>query len=61
MLSTSNHSIGYNYLGPEGAKHVCEALKTNSTLVELKYAASHPFPCCQRPLTFVFVSHWQFA
>ena len=28
-----------------------EALKTNSTLVELKYAASHPSPLCQQPLT----------
>ena len=38
-------------IGAEGAKHLSEALKTNSTLKELKYAASHPLPYRQHPLT----------
>ena len=28
-----------------------EMLKSNSTLTDVKYAATQPFPCCQHPLT----------
>ena len=38
-----------NDIGADGAKHLAEALKSNSTLLELKYALS-PFPYCQRPV-----------
>ena len=45
------HSLSENYLQPEGAKHVADAIATNTTLKELKYALSHPQPCCQYSLT----------
>ena len=35
----------------EGAKHLSEALKANSSLKELKCAASPPESCSQQPLT----------
>ena len=47
--------MAVNQLKDEGAKHLSEALKTNSTLRELEYAASHPFPYCQHPLTLTHV------
>ena len=40
-----------NWLRAEGAKHLAEALKTNSALEKLEYAASCPPPYCQHPLT----------
>ena len=44
-------SLEYNQLKPEGAKHVADAIATNTTLKSLKYALSHPQPCCQYALT----------
>ena len=38
-------------MGPEGAKALSEALKTNKTLASLKYAVPHIEPDCQQPLT----------
>ena len=46
------HSLSDNKLYPKGAKHVADAIATNTTLKELKYALVHPQPCCQDPLTF---------
>ena len=40
-------SLADNKLQPEGAKHVADAIATNTTLKELKYALSRPQPCCQ--------------
>ena len=34
-----DHSLEENWLGPEGAKHLSEALKVNTTIKDLKYAA----------------------
>ena len=48
-----------NFLDAEAAKHLSEALKTNSTLQTLRYAAARPFPYCQQPLTFPFFSRLQ--
>ena len=31
----------WNNIGAEGAKYIAEALKGNSTLLELQYAAAH--------------------
>ena len=39
--------LEYNQLGPDGAKHLSEALKTNSALKELLCAAARPFLHCQ--------------
>ena len=36
------HSLSTNTLKPEGAKHVADAITTNTTLKELKYALSAP-------------------
>ena len=36
-----------NDIRAEGAKHISEALKTNSTLQTLGCAATHPILCCQ--------------
>ena len=44
-------SLGSNFLKDEGAGYVAEALKINTTLKELKYAAAHPPHYCQQPLT----------
>ena len=44
-------SLEYNQLKAEGAKHVADAITTNTTLKSLKYALLHPQPCCQDPLT----------
>ena len=44
-------SLGANLLKDEGAGYVAEALKINTTLKELKYAAAHPPHYCQQPLT----------
>ena len=44
------HSLSDNGLQSEGAKHVVDAIATNTTLKELKYALSHPQPYCQYPL-----------
>ena len=33
-----HHSIGYNSIGPEGAKHICAMLKENKTLTTLECA-----------------------
>ena len=44
-------SLQGNQLKEEGAKHVANAIATNTTLKELKYALSHPQPCYQHPLT----------
>ena len=35
-------SLAGNNLKPEGAKHVADAIATNTTLKELKYALSAP-------------------
>ena len=40
-------SLRENGLGAKGAKHISEALKTNSALKELLCAAARPFLCCQ--------------
>ena len=45
------HSLSDNDILAEGAKHVVDAVATNTTLKELKYALSTPQPCCQYPLT----------
>ena len=45
------HSLSDNKLESEGAKHVVDAIVTNTTLKKLKYALSHPQPYCQHPLT----------
>ena len=47
-------SLGANLLKDEGAGYVAEALKINTTLKELKYAAAHPPHYCQQPLTLAF-------
>ena len=66
--SLVNLDMSQNQIGAEGAKRLSEALKANSTLLKLKYAASPPLlpmhvlafaPKCQRPLTFAFNSSWQ--
>ena len=44
-------SLFNNSVGPEGAESLGEALKTNSTLKELKYAPPACLPFCQQPLT----------
>ena len=49
------HSLSDNKLKPEGAKHVADAITTNTTLKELKYALSRPRPYCQYPLTSPYV------
>ena len=36
------HSLSGNMLQPEGAKHVADAIATNTTLKELKYALAAP-------------------
>ena len=33
-----------NSLGPDGAKHLTEGLKENTTLIKLEYAAAYRFP-----------------
>ena len=38
-----------NWLVAEGAKHISDALKTNSTLKMLEYVAAHPFPTVSTP------------
>ena len=38
-----------NAIGAEGAMHISEALKTNSTLQTLKYAAARHFPTVSAP------------
>ena len=57
---TFGRSLFYNDIGPEGAKAIGEALKTNQSLKELKYATSRPqlppsrrnrHEKCQQPLT----------
>ena len=50
--------LSQNQIGAIGTKCLSEALKANSTLLKLKYAATHPPPCtgarllpkCQHPL-----------
>ena len=37
-LLTLLHSVMFNELGPEGAKHFADALVTNQSLTSLKYA-----------------------
>ena len=49
-------SLGNNSIKDEGAKHISEALKTNSTLATLRYVAAHLVPYCQYPLTCAFCS-----
>ena len=49
------HSLRDNKLKAEGAKHVADAVATNTTLKELKYALSTPQPCCQYLLTVLAV------
>jgi hypothetical protein len=34
-----DHSLGSNWMGSEGANHLSEALKVNTTIKDLKYAA----------------------
>ena len=53
-------SLTGNYLNAEAAKHLAEGLAKNGTLATLKYASSHPFPCCQHPLTSPLGSRSQF-
>ena len=43
-IDSRSHSLGYNNLKAEGAAHVMEALKTNSTLQILKYAPHTRIP-----------------
>ena len=49
------HSLWNNSVGPEGARALSEALKTNSSLKALKYAASCSLPYCQHALTLTHV------
>ena len=42
-------SLYYNELGAEGAKHLSEALKMNSTLKDLKYAQPELQPTVSAP------------
>ena len=44
-------SLYYNNLDAEAAKYLSQGLAKNETLTSLKYAATHPFPCCQCLLT----------
>ena len=41
-VSLARLDISGNLIGSDGAQRLSEALKTNSTLLELKYAASQP-------------------
>ena len=50
------HSLSDNELQPEGAKHVADAIATNTTLKELKYALLHPQPCRQQPMTRILLT-----
>ena len=52
-------SLFNNSVRPEGAESLGEALKTNSTLKELKYAPPACLPFCQQPLTPPFDSYLQ--
>jgi Ran GTPase-activating protein (RanGAP) involved in mRNA processing and transport len=46
----SLRSLDSNKIGPDGAKHLGEALKVNKALTNLKYAAFRPNPTlCSRP------------
>ena len=38
-----------NRLDTEAAKHLSDALTTNSTLQKLEYVAAHPFPTVSTP------------
>ena len=40
-VSLVSLDMSQNHLGSDGAQRLSEALKTNSSLLELKYAASH--------------------
>jgi hypothetical protein len=52
--STLLRSLEDNNLQAEGAKHVSEALKVNTTLQTLEYAAAPPFPAVSsRPIPTV--------
>ena len=52
--STLLRSLEENNLQAEGAKHVSEALKVNTTLQTLEYAAAPPFPAVSsRPIPTV--------
>ena len=44
-------SLEGNSVDPEGARALSEALKTNSSLKEPKYATARPESYCQHPLT----------
>ena len=44
-------SLAANQIGAEGAQHLAEALKVNTSLKELKCAACCPRPSCQQPMT----------
>ena len=41
------HSLGINALDAKAAKHISEALKTNSVIKDLECADTHPLLCCQ--------------
>ena len=45
-IFTLARSLDSNELGPEGAKHISKALKTNSALKELQCAAARPCLHC---------------
>ena len=42
-------SLNDNNIGPKGAEAIGEALKTNSTLQKLLYAAARPNPTVSAP------------
>ena len=47
-------SLKNNNLCSHCAKALSNGLARNKGLTSLEYAASHPFPCCQPPLTYQF-------
>ena len=50
-ISPPTRSLGGNDLDAKAAEHLAAGLKANSTLKELRCAATRPFPYCQEPLT----------
>ena len=47
LRSTPSRSMDANMIRAEGAKHIAEALKSNSTLKQLSYVATHSLSLAQ--------------